>query len=226
MEPRRNRGEVINDSFSTRPARVSLQFLRYCRYEFAVRLLRNAFLFFSIFAVALFIFGHWIIGSIVALPVIALILVLFWVRKMVAGIYKHAALTTGIVISESPLEFVSLANMDNGAGHTSWAVKRISIDALPCHATTVGTRFPCVAGFQDGPRTDRWGNFNPNPLSFGTGDAKLLETRLADLGVKEFEILEGFIRSGRVPKKANEILFIEEETNTPPPIFGAPPRIN
>jgi len=61
------------------------------------------------------------------------ILVLIWVARRAGEIFYSAALTPGLVISKSPLEFISLADMDSGIREPAYAVKRVAIHRLPCH---------------------------------------------------------------------------------------------
>ena len=135
-------------------------------------------------------------------------------------IYQNAALTAGMVVSLKPLEFISLADMDSGVGESAYAIKRVAIHRLPCHQEVVGSQFPCVSGFRDGATPTRWGDFDPQPLSFGTGDFELIAARRNKLGEAAFRQLQIAFEKGRYPKKSGELVWLDEMNDpmTPPPI--------
>lgn len=216
--------EIIRGSFSNCSAGVRLRFLRYVRNEPGLRLLFGAGLVpAGITALASF-FGWWIVAGIFGLVTLLWGVLMGWVRRRVSEIYQHAALTPGMVVSTDPLEIISLANMSCGDGSDAYAVKRVAIDRLPCHSTDVGTTFPCVSGFQDGERHDRWGNFNPEPLSWGTGDQAVLEARRRKLGEAAFRRLQTVHRRGRYPEKPG-IYWLDATTPPALPVSATPPPL-
>lgn len=219
-------GDIVNETFSMRAAKVPLNFLRYCRYSTPFRLFVQCMLLFASLAALLLFFRWWILGTLVALPALLLAAWLPRLRTYTARIFQNAALTPGVVVSTNPLEIVSLADMNTGGGPASLAVKRVALRALPGYSTAAGTRFPCVSGFQDGPTTKCWGNFDPVPLSHGTGDAQLLAERAARLDAAEFAELDALIAAGRIPTQADGILFVNDPPPaTPPPLPKQPPPL-
>ncbi len=219
-------GESMHGTVARRAAKVPLNFLRYCRYASVHRFLAQCFLVFAPLAGLLFLLHWWVTGTLLALPALIAAALLARLRALASMIFKNAALTPGVVVSTDPLEFVSIADMDTGAGPTSIAVKREALRVLPGHSTALGTRFPCVSSFRDGPSGKRWENFYPIPLSLGTGDLRLVEARGSRLKADEFAELDGLIAEGRIPAKSGEVLFINDPPPaTPPPLPKQPPPL-
>jgi hypothetical protein len=217
---------IVNESRATLAARAPLNPVRFLWYKPETRLLVKAWVVLAVLCAVAFVLGWWIVGGIVALPCLALSALCWWICHQVAVIYQHALLTAGIVVSKQPLAFVAVANMNNCAGAPNCALKRVDILRLPSHPEEVGTLFPCVSGFQDGPRRDRWGDFDPQPLCFGTGNRQLLAARAAKLS-EDFASLRELFEQGKHPRKAGELLWLDDPVarTTPPPLPTRPPPI-
>jgi hypothetical protein len=219
-------GAVVNHSRATSAAKAPLNPLRYLWFKTEPRLLAQIWLVLEAVAAGTFVLKWWIAGGIVTALCVALTGLLWWICRQTAVIYQHALLTAGIVVSKQPLEFVALANMSNSGGAPKCALKRVDIIRLPSHPEEVGTLIPCVSGFQAGPRLDRWGDFDPQPLCFGTGNRKLLAARAARLS-EDFASLQELFEQGRYPRKAGELLWLDDDANRsgPPPAPTRPPPI-
>jgi hypothetical protein len=216
--------QIIRDSFSNCSADVRLRFFRYVRYQPGLRLIFIAGLFPAGITALVSLFGWWIATGIFGLMTLLWVVFMVWVSRRTGEIFKNAALTPGLVVSTDPLEIISLANMSCGSDLEAYAVKRVSIDRLPGHPAEVGTTFPCVSGFQDGERSDRWGDFSPEPLSWGTGDLALIEARRRKLGEAAFRKLQTVHRLGRYPDKPG-IFWLDAATPPPLPRSALPPSL-
>ncbi len=216
-------GDIINDSWAACAAKIRLNPLRYLWFKPETQLLLQIWIGLAVATTLALVLRWWIVGGILMLPFLLLSGLLWWISRRVAEIYQNALLTAGLVVSLKPLEFISLANMDAGSGNTAYAVKRVSINRLPGHPETVGCQFPCVSGFQDGPTSQRWGDFNPEPLSFGTGDLELIEARRKKLGEAAFIQLQKAFVQGRYPKESDKLVWLNEidESRIPPIIPAA-----
>jgi len=219
-------GAMVNESRATSAAKAPLNPVRFLWYKPETRLLVRTWLVLAALSAVAFGLGWWIAGGIVALPCLALTGLCWWICRQETVIFQHALLTPGIVVSKKPLAFVALANMNNCGGAPNCALKRVDILRLPSHPEEVGTLFPCVSGFQEGPRMDRWGDFNAQPLCFGTGNRQLLAARAAKL-FDDFAALKALFEQGKYPRKAGELLWVNDPDAriTPPPLPMGPPPI-
>lgn len=181
-----------------------------------------------------FVLHWWVVGGLLALPVVALGLLLGLMTWRTSVVYHNGLLTPGLVVSTNPLEFVAVANMSTGFGPHCWAMCRVDIARLPVHGEAVGTTFPCVSFFSEGEELDRWEKFTPQPLSFGTGNRKLLAAQRAKIGEADFEELQQFFVDGKIPKTTGEMVWLDAGGNVtgveslakrPSPPAGAPPPL-
>jgi len=151
-----------------------------------------------------------LMGAFVAAPVTALLTwALSLARKKTAEFFENALLTPAVVISSQPLEFVSLANMNTGLGRDRHAIKRVKIDVLPEYSSDVGTQFPCVSTFDSGEVPGIWGDFDPVPLSFGTGEPDILKSRAEKIGAEGFAVLRACVKKGVIPDEAGKLIFLD-----------------
>jgi hypothetical protein len=215
-------GDVVRGTFSPCAGKVRLNPFRYFYYAAnpAVRLIVMGWLMFLLPMLAAFVLQWWIAGIVLALPTVAITLLMAWIARRTSEIFYSAGLTPGLVVSQHPLEFISLANMDCVMGEPAYAVKRVGIRNLPCFSSEPGTTFPCVSGFLAGPDYHRWADFDPQPLSLGTGDRRLLQARTEKLGAETFEHLKRVYREGRYPQREGEIIFLDgpQSKSKPPPL--------
>jgi hypothetical protein len=126
-----------------------------------------------------------------------------------ADVYESALLSPGIVSSRDPLVVMVLASMGNGSGAEYYGISRMDLARLPVHSHEPGTRVPCVCGFAAGSVPDRWGAFETDFISYGTGDATKIQECFRRLGNEPFERLEGFLKSGPLPENANQIILLD-----------------
>jgi hypothetical protein len=219
-------GAMVNESRATSAAKAPLSPVRFLWYKRETRPLIKTWVVLAAPCAVAFVLDWWIVGGILALPCLALAGLCWWICRQETVIYRHALLTAGIVVSKQPLAFVALANMNNCGGAPDCALKRVDILRLPSHPEEVGTLFPCVAGFQEGPRSDRWGDFDPQPLCFGTSNRQLLAARAAKLS-EDFASLRALFEQGKYPRKAGELLWVGDPVarTTPPPLPAGPPPI-
>lgn len=220
-------GDVIRGSWALCAAKVRLNPLRYLWLKPVTRVLCQAWLVLAVPTILAFVMKWWVVGVLLLVLLLPLSAMLWWISRRVAEIYQHAALTPGMIVSRAPLEYISLANMDTGAGVDAYAVKRIAIPRLPCHSEEVGSMFPCVSGFQDGSMRNRWGDFDPQPLSLGTGNIKLIEARRTKLGDEAFAQLREVFDRGQYPTQAGQLYWLDgtDAPKSPPPMPPMPPPL-
>jgi hypothetical protein len=127
--------------------------------------------------------------------------------------FENGLLTPGIVVSSEPLRVAVMACMSHGAGQRCWGIRRLDLDKLPAHPHDLGTRVPFVSIFESGERPDRWADFKPDPISYGTGRKGQLEACIAKLGDEEFERLANCIERGLVPDRDDRIALVDERLN-------------
>ena len=144
-------------------------------------------------AVALYVYGHWIFGSIAALlALFALALVFLLHNASGSAAYTSGALVPAIVVRTAPIELLALANVDcseEDAGlEAQWAYKRFSVKRLPLHQVALGERVPCIALF-GGEEDGRWTQFDPRPLCWATSDAAAIRRNTARIDGSEWEML-------------------------------------
>lgn len=219
-------GEVIRGTWASCAAKVKLNPFRYLWMKQEARLVFTVWLALIVMIAGSLVVEMWLLAASAAC-LFAMVSYLLWmITHRTAEIYANAALTAGLVVSRLPLEFISLANMDTGAGDEVYAIKRVAIDRLPCHPHSVGTEFPCVSGFHAGPEEERWGDFDPQPLSFGTGDTLVIQARANKLGAAAFTQLREAFTKGTYPRKAGELLWLADAGLTqPPPLPRQPPPL-
>jgi Protein of unknown function (DUF3239) len=217
-------GNEVRGTWSTCAAKIRLNPVRYLWSKDETRPFFQMWLVFAAGMILSFFLRWWIFAGIMAVLVLPLSFLLFWIFRRVAEIFHSAALTAGMVVSQNPLEFISIANMDTGVGESAYAVKRVAIRRLPCHSKAEGTHFPCVSGFQKGPAIERWGDFDPQPLSFGTGNVKLIQARKNKLGDEAFAQLQKIYERGDYPKKPGQLIWVNEDHDQKsPPILPNQP---
>lgn len=220
--------EIVNRSYSTRAPKIRPRFFRWVRYHSEFKLLFYGALVLLGIGVVLWGGGMelsdrldgplagiakaiGVIGFLMLLLGIGVALLLRWLWKHTAIHFANALLTPGIVISREPLRVAVLANISNGVGKTYHGVRRLDLPALPVHEHEPGTRVPFSTTFREGDHAERWGDFNPEPICFGTGDRKAINECLSRIDGEEFDALELCIRSDRVPASADEILVLDED---------------
>ena len=220
-------GDIVNSSYSTRAPKIQPRFFRWVRYHSEFKLLFYAALVLLVVGFAMWgggmelgkrlegalagvakVFG--VIGFLMLLLGIAVALLLRWLWKHTAIHFANALLTPGIVISRDPLQVAVLANMSTGMGKTYHGVRRLDLPALPVHENEPGTRVPFSTTFLEGDHDGRWGDFNPEPICFGTGDRRRIDECLSRIDNDEFEALETCVRSGWVPESEDEIVLLDE----------------
>ena len=221
-------GEIVNGSFSTSAPHVRMSTLRLIRFHPAARFLGAVCLVIVVVFLPAGFLGAalvnssgsrllevvggllLLVGNLALLVFFAALFFLNRICKGMARIFENGLLTPGVVVSESPLQFVVLANMNTGFGDGALAVQRFKVDRLPSHPNKVGTRFPCVSYFQDGPEVEVYGSFSAEPLSFATGRRKVLDSRLEKIGEAAFARLEAAIAAGLVPAEEKAHRFLDE----------------
>ncbi|GMV81163.1 MAG: hypothetical protein AMXMBFR7_23470 [Planctomycetota bacterium] len=238
-------GKVLNGSFSTSAPNVRPSYLRYLWYHPDLLILLKCFLICTPLAAGIIYLGVWMststltglpkigwlcwaLGGVVGLIGFGALGFLFWLLPRLADIYENALLTPGVIASTEPFYLLVLANMNTGLGPDCWGLKRWPVSALPCHEHRIGARVPCVAGFQEGEHLERWGDFSPVPIAYGTGDVATIEELTKKIGAESFDRLELCIRKGVVPEKDGELLFLDkdlqviEKVDTNPPVEEDP----
>lgn len=215
--------DIVNDSFSTCSAKIKLNWLRYLWFREETNLVMKvlaALVGAMLFAAAM---RWWILGAVLLVLTLPVGYLVVRIARGMSVIYFNAALTAGIVVREKPLEFISMANMSTGYGKIAYGVKRVALRKLPCHPSVVGTQFPCVSGFQDGPTAELWGDFDPQPLSLGTSNLKVIAAREDKLGNEAFSEIRIVFERELYPRKADELIWLDETRSSqiPPPLAGS-----
>jgi hypothetical protein len=218
-------GELHPDggSFATSAPHVELDFRRLRRFDSEigslVRMVQGMIALFIVLLaidVALWWSGAWFWAFMVLFP-------LWWMRKWMRHVtliprvahamrqlFHNALLTPGIIERVEPLTVVCLAPLGNGMGDSYWGLKRLRIRDLPLHEHRVGEVFPCVSGFEEGEADDRWADFIPRPISWGTGDLDKIRDLVVKLGSEGPELLRRCLREGLLPGKQQPLLVLDE----------------
>ncbi len=177
-------GDIINNSFSTNAPKIRASFLRILKYD---RSLASAFkgacVIFLIASAAiggciwLYATGHWVWGTLLAIilflfkQVIGMVFLgVCLAPRRIKQMYGNALLSPALIISEKPLRCLCTANLSNGMGEDYVGVKIIEPSQLPISTIKIGRAIPCVSTFEDGEHDDRWDDFSPSPIEWGTGD--------------------------------------------------------
>jgi hypothetical protein len=216
-------GEIVNGSFSTNAPHVQASSWRILRYDREFRdVVRSALIIVLIEAalvggaVWLFATGHWILGSLaalLALPLLktAIVVSVYLPRglMMVKSMYRNALLTPGIVISANPVRLACLAAMGNGMGGDFWGLKVIETGVIPLHAGKVGEVVPCVSVFDSGEEIERWADFTPRPISWGTADPAEVRRCLAKLDQDELKRAKELVAARRFPAEPGKVLVLD-----------------
>lgn len=216
-------GEIVNDSFSTNAPHVQASAWRILRYDREFRAMAGSALVLVLIegallagAVVLFLTGHWILGSLAALLALPLlktaIIVSIYMPKglmMVKSMYRNALLTPGIVVSANPLRLACLAAMGNGMGGDFWGLKVIETGDIPLHDGRVGEVVPCVSVFESGDEVERWADFTPRPISWGTADPAEVRRCLAKLDQDELKRAKELVAAKRFPAESGELLVLD-----------------
>lgn len=234
LDPRlEHAGDIVNGSRAACAPRLRMNPLRYLWSSILGPFFRG-WLVLAALTTAAFALHWWVAGGLLALPLVAVGLMLGWATWRMSVVYHNGLLTPGIVVSTNPLEFVAVANMSTGFGPHCWAMCRVDIARLPVHGEAVGTTFPCVSYFNEGEHFERWGKFTPQPLSFGTGNRKRLAAQRAKIGEADFEELQQFLAAGKTPKTTGEMVWLDAGGNVTgveslakrqSPPAGAPPPL-
>jgi hypothetical protein len=214
-------GEIVNDSFATSSPHVRLHFMRLLRYDPLFRgLLPVALTMLAIAlasacgAAALYARDHWAWATL-------LVPVFFWtgrrslaltflprIRRFMTQAFDSALLTVGLIERVEPLSLLCIAELGNGAGRTYYGIKRLSGVELPIHRLRVGEAFPCVSVFESGDHDDRWSDFTPRPIAWGTADQAKIKDLLVKAGNEELDILRSCIAGKKLPE--GEALLVLE----------------
>lgn len=224
------RGAELSGTYAAVSSGVRPRFFRYARYEIGLRFLSRCTAI--LFGIGLVIirggsllrthFGGWtpaigivlyVIGALLVLlgAVIGLCTIAYYLHS--ANYFENALLTPGVVLSRDPLAVVVLASMSDGRGPEYHGIARLDLKDLPDHDHEPGTRVPCVSRFAAKEGLDRWAYFVPEPVSFGTGDAKDLSQCFERLGEEPFRQLERCVRRAPMPKDADEIVLLDANLN-------------
>ncbi|MBK8476288.1 MAG: DUF3239 domain-containing protein [Opitutaceae bacterium] len=205
-------GDIVNGTRAACAPRLRMNPLRYLWFSLLGPFFR-CWLVLVAFTTGAFVLHWWVVGGLLALPVVAVGLLLGLMTWRTSVVYHNGLLTPGIVVSTNPLEFVAVANMSTDFGPHCWAMCRVDIARLPVHGEAVGTTFPCVSFFSEGEELDRWEKFTPQPLSFGTGNRKVLDAQRAKIGESEFTELQQFFAAGKIPKTTDEMVWLDAGGN-------------
>ena len=220
-------GEVINDSFSTCAPHVNASMARILKYDDEFR--GNVIMIIIILLIAtsvvtlsiiLFIYGHWILGTILLIPVVLARNIIFnllynfpLIFKRTKQFYHSGLLTPGIIIDVNPVKLLCLAEMGNGMGFECYGLKMIKIKQLPSHAGQINEEIPCVSVFQEGESYKLWGDFDPKPISWGTDDVDILKKCIEKIGREQFKILQNLIAKNLFLDENNKLILFDKELN-------------
>jgi len=218
-------GAIIRGTFSTCAPKFHINPVRYLWHKSETRPLLQAWFILLLTTAACIYLRWWIVGAVFFLLALPLGWLLWWIYRRTDEIFYNALLTAGMVVSQRPTEFICVADMGTGCGKNACAIKRIAIRRLPVHSSEIGTEFPCVSGFHEGSSREFWADFNPQPLSFGTGNSKLIDDRKEKIGEDAFKRLRQIYREGNFPKQADKMTWVDDVSlqQIPPPALPKPP---
>lgn len=220
-------GRIINASYSTCAPGIRPSFFRYVRHDSLFKLLLTVA--FVLFLVGVGFGGAgealeastnrvlaglgsalMFAGGLVVLLAVGILFLTRMLWKKTAEFFENGLLTPGIVLSPLPLEVAVMASMNNGAGEACWGIRRLKLSSLPVHSHDTGTRVPFVSTFVAGDRHDRWADFLPTPISYGSGSRKRIERCAEKLGQEDFDKLAECIRHGLVPFVEEEMILVDQ----------------
>lgn len=204
--------DICSDgSRASLPAHVQANPFRYLWFEPEFRGFFQAW--FVLIGLMIFIayIQWWVLAGVLLAIWIANGLFLLKLMWPVRNFYKKYLLTPAMIVSQRPLEYIALVDMDAGTGVPAYAIKREATPWLPCHSHEIGTLFPCVSSFHGTGESGRWSYFYPVPISFGTGDMEAIETCMERLGDDEFRLLQEAYESGNYPTDADDTFWLEEK---------------
>ncbi|MCD6051691.1 MAG: hypothetical protein K0Q55_3100 [Verrucomicrobia bacterium] len=204
--------DICSDgSVASLPARVRVNPFRYLWFEPEARSFYQAwFILIGLMIFTAYI-QWWVLAGVLLVIWVPITIYLGLIFKYVPRLYKKCLLTPAMVVSQRPLEFIALVNMDAGTGEPAYAIKREAVPLLPFHSHEIGTLFPCVSSFNGTGESGRWTYFSPVPISFGTGDAEVIEKCMDRLGDAEFAPLLEAYEHGNYPTDADETFWLDEK---------------
>jgi hypothetical protein len=222
--------KIINNSYSTCSPKIRPSFWRFVRYHPLFRFAVKLALVPAVVGIVLAGIGDTLekaggrglatfggvltfLGGLSILAAIAAGAFLRRIWKSMAMYFENGLLTPGIVVSSEPLRVAVMACMSHGGGQPCWGIRKLDLDELPAHPHDLGTRVPFVSIFEPGERPDRWADFKPDPISYGTGRNGRLDVCVAKLGDEEFERLANCIERGLVPDRDDSIALVDEQLN-------------
>lgn len=223
-------GKVINDSFSTCAPHVKASLFRIYKYDQEFRsFIRLSIVLICVFiglcflSINLYMHGRYILGTLAALPLLLigklslkLIVMLPLGLKMAKEFYYNALLTPAIIIKDDPIRLACLANMSNGLGDESFGLKIIEVAAIPEHKIERGEMVPCVSTFQAGEHVERWSDFNPKPISWGTGDRSEIQRCAKKIDSEEIEKLKRLLKTITPMEKVDQLVIYDKDLNKIP----------
>jgi hypothetical protein len=222
------RGKELHGSAATVSSGFRPSFFRYVYYDSNLRFAAASALVLTVVAVALGLGGYalivqggWVafvlgillagLGALIGLIGLIFGVLVFALFLKNGDVFENALLSPGIVHSRDPLVVMVLASMGNGSDADYYGISRTDLARLPCHSHEPGTRVPCVCGFASGDEPDRWAAFETDFIAYGTGSAARVEECLARLGDEPFKRLERYLKTGKLPQNANEIILLDGE---------------
>jgi hypothetical protein len=125
-----------------------------------------------------------------------------------AGRFLDGQLIPGVVVSQSPLVVMALADLGIERLGEEFALAMLCPRTLPTERHEPGTRLPCLARVAaQGRGKFHW--FSPHPICWGTGDPFALNRCLDRLGEAPFRRLEALVRRGPLPQQVDEIVVLD-----------------
>jgi hypothetical protein len=221
-------GDIINGTFSTRAPKMNLKILRFILRDDSTRFIFNLGIFFCLVA-ALFLYLDWFWVSLVPLSFLALIAYAIFRLVTLRRIeFKNAVLAPGIVVSQSPLEIVTIANLATGeATNDCWAVASSKCSSLSPLSDHIGSRIPCVVAFTGSGFSQSWDSMVTSIMTDGVRDFTGLNDcleRLENLAEEEWNILDKLRKDGRLDSLAvgtNLVSeLIKDQNNNSPPALA------
>ncbi len=171
-----------------------------------------SFLLLLCLIVGLYCNSHWIIASLLLLPLAFAGLMAFAFRKIRLKRPDQAfetfdgRLAPGLIIKTSPLTIVVLGDLRNDAVEPRYGVQSIEIENLPDHSLKVGERVPCCLIYAaDEDESDYWGNFEAQPVCWATDDQEKLAELKAAIAPWFWEKLEA---ASRQPLEKSQTTYL------------------
>ncbi len=131
--------------------------------------------------------------------------------------FEKGLLTPGVIVDTDPVQIVVMAPLawSPAAPNRGLALKLLMPKRLPVHDHRLGERVPCFSTFRRPEGSSHyWKNFDPDPISWGTGEQQEIERCTAKIDPADFALLEKKVKEGYYPRETMRLQRLEDEDQT------------